>query len=149
MAEDAWKISNVMSRYELYYDTKELEPLLDLFTEDCSVRYDHFGSLEGIDAMEEYLKEYFSGELIVQDSFHMLANPWIEVDGSSAEGRWHFFGAYELEDVGASWWMGFYENEFRKVDGEWKISDLDWSSKYTTSYSEGWVDEPMILDELV
>lgn len=138
-----------MSRYELYYDKKELEPLLDLFTEDCTVRYDHFGELQGKEEMRDYLKDYFAGNLVVQDSFHMLANPWIEVDGDEAQGRWHFFGAYIVEDVGASWWMGFYDNRFRKEGGDWMISNLDWESKWTTSYAEGWAEEPMVLDDIV
>jgi hypothetical protein len=145
--EAAREISNVMSKYELYYDKKELDGLLKLFTEDCSVRYDHFGSLDGLDEMESYLKEYFSGELVVQDSFHMLANPWIEVNGKEATGKWHFFGAYLLDDVGATWFMGFYDNQFEKIDDDWKISSLDWESKYTTPHSDGWDKTPMILDD--
>lgn len=143
------EISNVMSQYELYYDKKELEPLLDLFVDDCLVRYDHFGELNGIEEMEEYLEDYFSGELLVQDSFHMLANPWIEVDGDQAMGKWHFFGAYILEDIGAAWFLGFYDNEFQKEAGDWKIANLDWESKFTTPYSEGWEKEPMVLDEVL
>lgn len=147
-AAEAFEVSNVMSKYELYYDKKELEPLVDLFVDDCTVRYDHFGQLEGKNEMREYLKDYFAGDLVVQDSFHMLANPWIEVTGSEATGRWHFFGAYILEDIGAAWFMGFYENEFRKQDDGWKIASLDWESKYTTPYAEGWEKEPMVLEEV-
>lgn len=140
------EVLRLMAKYERYYDTKVLDPLVELFHEDCTVDYDVFGRLDGREEVRAFLEAYHAGETEVEDCFHMLANPWIEVDGDEAIGRWHFLGAYVLEGVGACWLMAFYDIRFVRVDGDWRIKDLDWEAKYVTPYADGWEHQPMALE---
>ena len=137
------EIQQVMSRYERHFDKHELEPLLDLFVEGCRAEYG--GTvMEGKAELEEFIEGSFAGETGVEDSFHMVMNPWIEVDGDRATGRWHFLGAYTLASVGAAWLTGFYEVSFRREDGDWRIETLEFEEKWTTPYEDGWAETPRV-----
>lgn len=139
------EVLRLMAKYERYYDTKVLDPLVELFHEDCTVDYDVFGRLDGREEVREFLEAYHAGETEVKDCFHMLANPWIEVDGDEAIGRWHFFGAYTLRSAGACWLVAFYDISFTKIHDAWSIEELDWEAKYVTPYEDGWEETPMAL----
>jgi len=136
-------IQRLMSKYSLYWDRQDLEGLVGLFAPDCVARYPA-RTCEGKEDVRAYATAYFAGEAGIEDSFHVLANPWIEPDGDTATGRWHFVGAYTLEGVGAAWVFGFYENEFERRDGEWRISTLEFEPKYVTPYDQGWVEQPFV-----
>lgn len=140
---DTLEIQRLMSKYSLFWDRQDLEGLVSLFAPDCVARYPA-RTCEGRDAVREYATAYFAGEEGIEDSFHVLANPWIEPDGDATVGRWHFVGAYTLEGVGAAWVLGFYENEFERRDGEWRISTLDFAPKYVTPYDQGWAEQPFV-----
>ena len=131
-----------MSKYERYYDKGQLEPLLELFHDECVVDYDVLGSIRGKAEMRKFLEEYFTGKTDIQDCFHMIVNPWVEINGNEAIGRFHFFGVYIFKDIGAVWLVGFYKNKFVKENGKWKIKELRWEAKYISPYSEGWEKKP-------
>lgn len=140
---DTLGIYQVMSKYSYYWDKADVEGLVALFAPDCHADYPAV-TCEGREEVRAYAEEYFAGETDIQDSFHVTANPWVDVDADRehATGRWHFLGAYELESVGAAWIMGFYENAFAMHDGEWVIDELSFAPKYVSPYDAGWVEQP-------
>lgn len=141
-------VANVMASYGRAWDTRDLDLLLSVLTDDCTLDYTLFGELEGTAEITSFAREYFAGETVFQDWFHLFANPWITIDGDRADGRWHFLGVYTFEDVGATWQAGFYDVRFtREADG-WKIADLTLEYKYVTPYDDGWAEEP-IAQELI
>lgn len=140
---DTLAIVKVMSKYGTYWDGKDLEGVLSLMTDDVRTDYGVFGAYEGKDEVVGYAKPFFAGETAFQDWFHVFTNPWIEIDGDRARGRWNFLGTYVFEEVGAAWLVGRYDNTFRKVAGDWKFSEITLEFKYVSPYDEGWAEVPM------
>jgi hypothetical protein len=49
----------------------------------------------------------------------------IAVDGDEATGTWHFTGVLHRRDLPeAVWALARYEEEYRRVAGEWRIAHL-------------------------
>jgi hypothetical protein len=83
---------------------------------------------------------------------HMQLQPVIHVaeDGKTAKGRWHFIAqvgsAGDADTIGpkteeggtAAWGFGVYENEYVKVNGQWKIAELHSYFTVYTPYQDGW-----------
>jgi len=148
---DRMAIETLMGKYMRYWDEGhdiddyDVEPLVELYHEDCRADYGPFGVVEGKEEIREAARADLGGETAKRDSFHAYMNPWIEVNGSEASGKFHFFGAYLMKEIGATWLFGMYDIDFTKEDGDWQILDLVLEFKYTSSYEKGWAEEPMAL----
>jgi hypothetical protein len=148
---DVLAIQKLMGRYNRYWDEGhhiddyDVEPLVSLFHDDCRADWGPLGTVEGKEELREGAKADLGGETAKQDSFHAFMNPWIEVNGDEATGKFHFLGAYVMDDIGATWLFGMYDIDFVKEGDEWKILDLVLDFKWITSHEEGWVEEPMVL----
>src|ERR1700760_1630374 len=70
------------------------------------------GTHESADALIASMSERLTGE----DHVHIAAMPIIEVDGDTARGLWSF------NNRGA---LGHYQEEYRRVDGDWKIAVIE------------------------
>jgi len=74
-------------------------------------------------------------------SAHLISNPAITVQGEKAKGRWYLLCPYtsqKPEGPAAVWEQGTYDNEFVKVNGEWKISSFRFTFNFYTPYEDGW-----------
>jgi len=147
---DKVEIHELMSKYELMYDRFDetaieahVDEFMTLFTDDCIVDYGDHGKIDGKDTLREFQRKYFDKETDFQDWFHIIANPWIEIDGEQARGRFNFFGPYVMNGVGACWQFSFYDIDFENISGEWKIDHLRLEVKYMTPYEEGWESVPI------
>lgn len=71
---------------------------------------------------------------------HMTMNPRINVDGDVATGTWYFFGPFTYrENDQAKWQAARYEEDYRRVDGEWKIQHLRIVPPgMSVDYEKGW-----------
>lgn len=141
----ALTVSNVMSAYARRMDKHDLDGLLELLHEDCAIDYGDFGYYDGKEEVTEFLEGYIEGETGIVDSIHLTANPYIETDGDTAMGRWHYLGLDTLEDMGAVWLVGFYTVEFSREEGDWLITELTYDAKYFSPYDEGWAEKPMAI----
>jgi hypothetical protein len=72
---------------------------------------------------------------------HMNIQPVVHLSpgGQTAKGRWRAFAMFGSFGGGATWAEGVYEMTYAKVDGVWKISQLDYHSGFGAPYSTGWV----------
>jgi hypothetical protein len=124
---DLEEIKQLKARYCLYLDTKEWDAWRDLFTEDIVV--------EGVEQPEggrDAFVKRVSQSLAGVETCHHGHTPLIELLGEDrARGVWAMFDDLRLPD-GHPWSHGYrrrvgyghYEEEYRKVDGEWKIAHL-------------------------
>ena len=115
-------IKRLKYRYMRCLDQKLWDEIATCFTDDVVTSYgDGQYSFEGRDAILEFLKGAMGDPTF--HSFHQVHQPEIDIL-SPTEAR----GVWALQDVvidtknevtirGAA----FYEDEYRKVDGEWKI----------------------------
>jgi len=148
------EINELMSIYEMMLDHYDMDAIedhimdfLDIFTENCVIDYEGYPPLEGKDEYGEFLMDYYTGDTTIVDCFHFAANPVIEVNNDTASGQWNFFGPYTYKEVGAAWHFSWYDNKFKRVNGEWKIDRITLTTKYKSPYQVGWKETP-IAEEL-
>ena len=115
-------IKRVKYRYARCLDLKLWDELATVFTEDAVAAYSGGGyTFEGRDAILEFLQRSMGAETF--HSSHKMHHPEIDLSGpNSATGNW------ALDDVVVETQWGitirgcsFYEDEYVKVAGNWKI----------------------------
>lgn len=142
-------IRQLRSEYCYHADARDWEEWADVFTEDGRIEVDQLGTYEGRDEIVQFGEEVIAGEY--QWFSHMVHNGVIEVDGDEATGQWYFevptvSKATLFNEGDAGWLQGMYEEEYRRVDGEWKIAASEATFHYVAEYEEGWADQ--ILEQL-
>jgi hypothetical protein len=141
--QDIEDIKQLKARYFRYFDTKQWDKWRDLFTEDCV--YD--GTSRAYTSRDEFIAGTRK-RLDPAMTVHQGHTPEIKILGpDSARGIWPMFDRVEFGEVvrhGHGTSRGFtgyghYEEEYRKVDGEWKICFLRITRLYTAL-----IDEPAL-----
>jgi hypothetical protein len=115
-------IKRVKYAYFRNLDLKQWDEIGALFTDDATTAYSAGAySYEGRDAIVEFFRKSMGRETFL--SSHKCHHPEIELTGpDTATGVWALEDTvidlqWELDIRGAA----FYEDEYVKVDGEWKI----------------------------
>lgn len=135
---DRIAIHELRARYCFELDHQNWERWRDLFTEDVSIDFHDFGEFEGHDGLEE-----FHGliEEILDASTHMVANSVIELDGDTARGRWYVDARETFSSGKTGITQAEYQEDYRRVDGEWKFSHITTRFQHQFLFSE---DEELI-----
>jgi hypothetical protein len=113
-------------RYEYAYriDDRDWRGWTDLFTEDATCDYEGWGTIEGREDLLTFAEE------VVADAFlftaHVMHHPVISVheDGETAAGRWYVEVHDARTDGTARWRIGRYDDQYRRVDGDWKFASV-------------------------
>lgn len=142
---DIEAIKALKAKYCWYCDDPEVYQLFpSLFTDDVVFIEEPLDHLEGKPALIEWNERY--PELCIW-SRHYATTPLIEVDGDAATGRWQALLLSEQRLNGEEimlWATGCYVEQYRRVDGEWLISNLHASGRWMTSFDDGFVVDPGI-----
>ncbi len=158
--KDFQEIQNLQAKYGYYLSRGPWADwegdLCSLFTDDATIELSDRGVYVG----KEGVKKVFGKNGMIPSGrkssyMHVMLQqmPYIEVyDDGSARAIWSLLGicsgsSYPLENVEepvAYWQGGRYENEYRKVDGIWKISKLVYRQYFATPYDKGWCKVPVI-----
>lgn len=125
---DRIAIQELRYNYCRHLDAESWDEWLALFTED--IAYDAsavpgMGVYEGKDALAEFVDEVLSSAS--EYSAHHAFHPIIDIDGDEAEGRWVLDEVAVGTDGSVVWMQGVYEDEYRRVDGEWKFAKVSTS----------------------
>ena len=134
--EDIEEIKKLQVRYVNCLLKAQFDDIVDCFAED-SVLDLHAGLCNGKQEMLKLFKETLSAHHIGQEG-EFVVHPIISVDGDKAKGSWLLYNQYAqprkfeyrpgllaLENA-PDWLQGFYETEYIRENGEWKISRLKW-----------------------
>jgi hypothetical protein len=131
---DTRALADRVAIYELKYrccraiDTNNLEAITDVFTPDARLEAVRFGetephlSLHGHDELERIAQgeAVSDGQILTQ---HRPYNPVITIDEDTASGEWYVSVVSLDETHGVvSFTIGTYQDSYRRVDGDWKIS---------------------------
>lgn len=108
---DIEAIKQLKARYCLFLDSQQWDDLRALFVDDARAVVSS-GGHDSADSLVNSMRERLTGE----DHVHFATMPIIEVDGDTARGLWGF------SNRGA---LGHYQEEYRKVDGEWRIAAIE------------------------
>ena len=107
--------------------------------EDAVWQSGPLGRFEG----REAIREFFQGaSKIFTFAMHYGLNPQIEVQGDTARVRWYLFMPCTVGDGNkAMWRAGIDDEEYVRVDGEWKFKNKTSTGVFNTPFEEGWAQE--------
>ena len=137
--EDAEAIRNLKARYAAYCDDNyDADKIAELFVEDAVWQSGPIGRYEG----REAIREFFRGaSKIFSFAVHYYLNPQIEVRGEAAQARWYSFMACTMGDGNmATWRAGIDDEEYVRVNGEWKFKSKTSSVVFHTPFDAGWAN---------
>lgn len=124
--DDYSEIQNLKARYCAAGDSATEDRaaahrrLLELFTDDIKADYG-FGEMVGGAAIGVFLSDAIGGGS--EWMLHNIHTPLIDIDGDTATGEWTVNVRMKRTGTGSiDFVFGRYSDEFRRVDGEWKIS---------------------------
>ena len=124
-------IKQLKARYFRFLDTRNIEGLHSVFTEDASARFkgpDYDFDLTGWPALEAFYRKSFSADAFGMHNGH---HPEIEVMGDRATGIWYLQDIFvQLKHDITVMGSALYEDEYRLEDGTWRIA--------TTGYVRLW-----------
>lgn len=138
-AIDYQDICNLQAAYGYYVDKGRWDDAAELFAEDGSLELAGRGVYLGRERVRQYLHHlppYGAGVLYN----HMQLQPVIHIDSDAgtAKGRWRSFMMVGALGAEARWGEATYENEYRRVEGKWRISLLHGYMNIYTEYEQGW-----------
>jgi len=121
--EDLEAIKQLKARYcEICDDDHNPERIASIFTEDGIWEGRGIGKAQGHQEIKELFQNF---QRMISYAQHMVLNPIIEIDGTSATGVWYFFGPFTFyENNQAMWQAARYYEDYEKTDGVWKIKHL-------------------------
>ena len=134
--EDIEAIKQLKARYCAIADEDHNpDKITTLFVED-GIWEGGFGTAQGHEAIRRLFQR---AQQRFSFSHHMVMNPIIEVEGNSAKGTWYFFGLFTVRETNEARWLAVrYEEDYIKVNGEWKYQHLRAHGRMSASYEKGW-----------
>ena len=126
--EDADAIRALKARYFFCCDRKDPKGMRACFADGkVHIDYGALGTFDNADALVKIFTEIGCHDFMVE--MHHGMNPQIEVqDEIHARGKWslHYF-LINTQQKSLTQLAGYYEAEYRRLNGQWKIS----STKFT------------------
>ena len=121
--EDIEAIRTLNARYLWCCDRKDPAGMRACFADGkVHIDYGAVGTFDNADALAKVFKAIGCHDYMVE--MHHGMNPQIElVDDTTARGKWslHYF-LINTQTKGLTQLAGYYEDEYRKVGGAWKIA---------------------------
>jgi len=121
--EDVEAIRALKARYLWCCDRKDPAGMRACFADGpVHIDYGAVGTFDRADALAKVFKDIGCHDYMVE--MHHGMNPQIEVlDEATAKGKWslHYF-LINTRTKGLTQLAGYYEDEYRKLKGEWRIS---------------------------
>ena len=118
-------IKELRIMYSHYFDGKNIDGLVDLFTDDavCEFGPDYGGDWVGKEQIRNNFAQYASREGPPFAVLHAVTNPWIRlIDEHTANGRWYLHDLFTAEGQDNPLGIyGIYDDVYKKVDGSWLI----------------------------
>ena len=138
--EDIEAIKQLKAEYcDICDDDHNPDRITTIFAEDGIWEGAGFGKAQGHAAIRELFKKF---QTMISFSQHQVLNPVIKIDGDRATGIWYFFGPFTFyKDNQAKWLAARYQDDYVKVNGEWKIQHLRARGRMSTDYEKSWADK--------
>ncbi|MGO9451128.1 MAG: nuclear transport factor 2 family protein [Candidatus Binataceae bacterium] len=137
MLEDIEAIKKLKARYCLVCDDNHNPAeITKLFAEDGIWEGDGIGAQQGHAAIRALFQKF---QERIAFSQHNVFNPIINVDGDHAKGSWYFLGPFTFRKGNRQMWLAArYEEDYVKVNGDWKFQHLRAIGRMAAPYETGW-----------
>ena len=138
--EDIEAIKQLKAEYcDICDDDHNPDRITAIFAENGIWEGAGFGKAQGHAAIRELFKKF---QTLISFSQHQVLNPVIKIDGDRATGIWYFFGPFTFyKNNQAKWLAARYQDDYVKVNGEWKIQHLRARGRMSTDYEKSWADK--------
>ena len=135
--EDIEGIKKLKARYcAVCDDDHNPEKITTLFAEDGIWEGAGVGAHQGRDAIRKLFQGFKER---ISFSQHNVMNPDISVDGTNARAIWYFLGPFTMRKGNRAMWLAArYEDDYVKVNGEWKFKHLRAIGRMSAPYETGW-----------
>ena len=138
--EDVEAIKQLKATYcDICDDDHNHDRITTIFAEDGIWEADSLGRAQGHGAIRELFKKF---QTLISFSQHQVMNPVIKIDGERATGSWYFYGPFTFyKNNQAKWLAARYEDDYVKINGEWKIQHLRARGRMSTDYEKSWANK--------
>jgi len=135
--EDIEAIKKLKARYcEICDDDHNQDRIVQIFAEDGIWESKDFGQAKGHAELRKLFKNFAER---ISFSQHNVMNPIIEVNGNTAKGSWYFLGPFTFRKGNRQMWLAArYEDDYVKINGEWKFKHLRAIGRMAAPYEKGW-----------
>jgi hypothetical protein len=130
VTEDLQKIHQLQRAYVNALICTEWDKCADCFAENGRVDVYLHDPVQGRENIRKWFKEELSLTHAGREG-DILVHPEITLLGDKAKGKWLLYMMYAYPRTGQAlfWVQGFYENEYVREKGCWKISLMTWSER--------------------
>lgn len=141
--QDMTEVEIVQHAYGYYVDKAQWRSVSELFADDATLEIGGKGVFLGKKRVFQYMTDAFGaigpkeGSLIDHQQFQCL--PTVHDDGVTAEARCI---AFVMSSGG--WGHVYYEDDYIKEDGVWKMKKLHGPFNMYSGYKLGWVDQVIV-----
>jgi hypothetical protein len=135
--EDIEAIKKLKARYcSVCDDDHNPSEITKLFASDGIWEGDGIGAHQGHAAVRALFERFRDR---ISFSQHNVMNPNITVSGDRAKGTWYFLGPFTFRKGNRQMWLAArYEEDYVKVNGEWKFAHLRAIGRMSAPYETGW-----------
>ena len=120
-------IKKVKLLYSHLMDARDIDALIEIVTEDAICEYGPYGTWKGRQEIHDgWIGVIQSSDIysIPYSGFHATTNQWVELTSeSTAVSRTYLHDIVHEPDPRTNpvTWYGIYDEDYVKVDGDWKI----------------------------
>jgi hypothetical protein len=135
--EDIEAIKKLKARYcSVCDDDHNPDEITKLFASDGIWEGDGIGAHKGHAAIRALFERFRDR---ISFSQHNVMNPNITVTGDRAKGSWYFLGPFTFRNGNRQMWLAArYEDDYVKINGEWKFAHLRAIGRMSAPYETGW-----------
>ena len=155
LLEDEHAIENLQRTYGFYIEEGLWTEAASLFADDGTIEIAGRGVFAGKPRVLEYLRslgDEFPQYGRLYDRMQLQPIVHVAPDGRTAKARWRLFAQEASYGEFAEWGVGWYENDYVKEDGVWRIASLRVFERMYAPYEDGWgkraLPEPSFASDL-
>lgn len=128
--EDIQAIHQLQRRYVNALICADWDATTECFAKNALVNVHLHKPVKGKENIRRWFKEELSKTHCGFEG-DILVHPEITLQGDKAKGKWLLYMMYAFPRTGQSlfWVQGFYEMEYIRENGEWKISYMSWTER--------------------
>ncbi len=135
--QDIEAIKKLKAEYcDICDDKHNQDRIVQIFVEDGIWEGPGIGKAQGPAELRKLFKSFEDRILFSQ---HNVFNPRIEVNGNEAHASWYFLGPFTFyKDNQQMWIAARYEDDYIKINGQWKFKHLRAFGRMVAPYEVGW-----------
>ena len=135
--EDIEAIKRLKALYcDICDDDHNPDRIWRIFAEDGIWEGGSFGKAQG----HEAIRKLFAGfQKLISFSQHNVFNPQIKISGDRAHASWYLAGPFTFREKNDARWIACrYEDDYVKINGEWRYQHLRAEIRIAAPYETGW-----------